>query len=114
MFLLSGLFAPERVIRNLALARGMRVPTYEIASSQNALIFGHDAPAPLYDTTAAWEGVRDRPLTVEQRAAIERLLADRIRGVGAHESYFRARSATRRPSRVRSSCRLEAGWSRCS
>ena len=86
--MVNGLFAPERVIRELALARGMRVPTYEIAPRANALVFDQCEPAPMYATGAAWERVRGRPLTAGQQAAIEGLLSDRIRGIGAHESHF--------------------------
>ena len=88
VFLLNGLFAAERVIRAAALARSIRAITYEIAPRGSALVFSHGEPAPLYDTTAAWEAVRDRPLSPEQRGAIDRLLEDRARGVGAHERYF--------------------------
>ena len=37
---------------------------------------------------ALWEAVEDRPLTAAQRERVIRLLADRARGVGAHETYF--------------------------
>jgi hypothetical protein len=89
IFLLNGLFAAERVFRAVALERGIRVTTYEIAPRGSALVFSHGEPAPLYDTTAAWNAVQDRPLTDEQRKAIDSLLEDRARGAGAHERYFK-------------------------
>jgi len=88
LFLVNGLFAAERVFRQVADSRGIRTPTYEIAPRGSALVFSQGVPAPLYDTSAAWSAVRDRPLEDEQVAAIDRLLDDRARGVGAHERYF--------------------------
>ena len=88
LFVVNGLFAAERVFRQVADSRGIRAPTYEIAPRGSALVFSQGVPAPLYDTSAAWSVVRDRPLTDEQAAAIDRLLDDRARGVGAHERYF--------------------------
>ena len=86
--LLNGLFAAERVIREAALARGIRVVTYEIAPRGNALVFSAGPPAPLYDMNAAWERSRDRPLTGEQRSAIVAMLTARSEGQAAHERYY--------------------------
>jgi hypothetical protein len=88
VFMLNGLFAGERVIRELALARGLRSPTYEIAPRGGALVFSQDAPAPEYDVDALWASVGERPLSARQRADVIGLLDDRARGIGAHESYY--------------------------
>jgi hypothetical protein len=88
VFLLNGLFAAERVIRESALARGIRSPTYESAPRGGALVFSQHAPAPDYNVEELWAAVRDRPLTSRQRSEVVALLRDRARGVGAHESYF--------------------------
>lgn len=88
VLLLNGLFGAERVIRGVALARGARAPTYEIAPRAGALVLSQDAPAPDYDVDQLWEQVRDRPLSDRQRAEVMGLLEDRARGVGAHESYY--------------------------
>ena len=88
VFGMNGLFAAERVIREVALERGVRAPTYEIAPRSGALVFSQESPAPNYDNDFAWERSRDRPLTDAQRAAVQGLLDDRARGVGAHERYF--------------------------
>ena len=93
VFAVNGLFAAERAVRAAALARGLRAPTYEIAPRAGALVFAQDAPAPEYENDLAWERVRERPLDTAQQAAIEGLLADRARGVGAHERYFDAPEA---------------------
>jgi hypothetical protein len=88
VFMVNGLFAAEQVIRGVALARGLRAPTYEMAPRADTLVFSQDAPAPDYDTGAVWARVRGRRLTAEQDAAVAELLGDRARGVGAHERYF--------------------------
>ncbi len=88
VFMLNGLFGPERGIREAALARGVRTPSYEVAPRGGALVFSQDAPAPDYDVDELWAAVGDRPLSDTQRAEVLGLLADRRRGVGAHESYY--------------------------
>ena len=44
--LVNGLFTAERVVREAALARDIRVITYEIAPRENALVFSAGTPAP--------------------------------------------------------------------
>jgi Capsule polysaccharide biosynthesis protein len=88
VFLLNGLFGAERTIRELALGRGARAPTYEIAPRGGALVFSQQSPAPSYDVDRLWAAVENRPLSTAQSSAVKSLLADRARGVGAHESYF--------------------------
>lgn len=88
VFMANGLFAFERAIRRVALARGLRAPTYEMAPRADTLVFSQDAPAPDYDTSAVWARVRDQPLSPEQDAAVAELLGNRARGVGAHERFF--------------------------
>jgi hypothetical protein len=90
VLLLNGLFAAERAFRGVALARGLRAPTYEIAPRAGALVFSQHAAAPDYDMDELWNSVEDRPLSAVQREDVARLLADRARGVGAHEAYFDA------------------------
>jgi hypothetical protein len=88
VFLLNGLFGAECTIRGLALRRGVRAPTYEIAPRGGALVFSQDTPAPDYDVDRLWTAVRERPLSTSQRSQTIDLLEDRARGVGAHESYY--------------------------
>jgi hypothetical protein len=88
VLLLNGLFGAERVIREVALARGVRTPTYEIAPRAGALVLSQDAAAPDYDVDQLWAVVRDKPLNDRQRTEVIGLLEDRARGVGAHESYY--------------------------
>jgi hypothetical protein len=88
IFLLNGLFAAERVIRELAHRRGIRCPTYESAPRRGALVFSQDAAAPDLNVDQLWASVEDRPLSERQRADVIALLSDRARGVGAHESYY--------------------------
>ncbi|MCW3018536.1 MAG: hypothetical protein JWN10_844 [Solirubrobacterales bacterium] len=88
VFLLNGLFSAEHAIREVAAARGIRAPTYEIAPRAGAVILSQDAAAPDFDVDPLWEAVKDRPLDDGQRAEVMGLLEDRVHGVGAHESYF--------------------------
>lgn len=88
VFLLNGLFGAERTIRTVALARGLRAPTYEIAPRGGALVLSQDAPAPDYDFDRLWASVRDRPLSRGQRDDVMHLLERRAHGEGAHESYY--------------------------
>jgi hypothetical protein len=88
VLMINGLFGAERVIRELALARGLAAPTYEFAPRGGAMVFSQDTPAPEYDVDELWARVADRPLSERQRAEVVELLNDRARGVGAHESYF--------------------------
>lgn len=88
VFLCNGLFGAEHAIRDVAVARGIRAPTYEIAPRAGSLVLSQDAAAPDFDVDALWEAVKDRPLNDGQRAEVLGLLEDRVRGVGAHESYF--------------------------
>lgn len=88
VLLLNGLFGAERVIREVALDRGVRAPTYEIAPRGGALVLSQDAAAPDYELDQLWAALRDRPLSDRQRSEVIGLLDDRAHGVGAHESYY--------------------------
>jgi hypothetical protein len=88
VLMVNGLFGDEAVIRALAVARGIRVATYELAPRGGALVFSNDVPAPEYDTSSAWERYAEHELTSEQRRSITDLLAARSQGVGAHERFF--------------------------
>lgn len=88
VFMLNGLFSAERVIRDVALAHGLRATTYEFAPRAGALVFSHDTPAPSYDVNELWAAVKDRPLSERQRSETMGMLEDRVQGRGAHESYY--------------------------
>ncbi len=88
VFLLNGLFGAEHAIRDVATARGIRAPTYEIAPRGGALVLSQVAAAPDFDVNPLWEAVKDRPLDDRQRAEVMDLLENRARGVGASESYY--------------------------
>jgi Capsule polysaccharide biosynthesis protein len=88
VFLLNGLFGAERAIRELALTRGIRAPTYEVAPRAGALVLSQDAAAPDFDLDQLWATVGDKPLSDRQRSEVVAMLNDRARGVGAHESYY--------------------------
>lgn len=88
VLMVNGEFAAERVIRRMALERGARVITYEMAPRADTLFFSHDRPACEYDTGDAWAEAGERPLTDEQRATVAEMLGLRASGKGAHETYF--------------------------
>jgi hypothetical protein len=107
LVLLNGLFAAERVIREVALARDIGVVTYEMAPRESALVFSAGTPAPLYDTDAAWEAARDRPLAPPERAEIMEMLTARSEGRASHESYFEDPESD--PRQLRASLDLPPG-----
>lgn len=88
VFGVNGRLAAERTARELAQARGLRTPSYEMAPRGGALVFAHEAPAPAYDLDELWGDVRDRALTDAQEQAVGDLLSARADGRGAHERYF--------------------------
>jgi hypothetical protein len=88
LFAVNGRMAGERTARELAQARGIRTPTYEMAPRRGALVFSQDAPAPAYDLDDTWARVGDRALTAAQDEAVGAMLAGRADGQGAHERYF--------------------------
>lgn len=90
VFMVNGEFAAERVIRRMALERGARVITYEMAPRADTLFLSHDRPACEYDTDDAWAEAAERELTPEQRDTVAEMLGLRASGKGAHESYFDA------------------------
>jgi hypothetical protein len=85
---LNGLFAAERAVRAVAAGRGVRVVTYEVAPRKDALVFGEAAPAPEMRMDELAEDQCSRPLLETESAALDALLAARVGGTGAHESYF--------------------------
>jgi hypothetical protein len=95
VFAVNGRMAAERTLRELALDRGLRAPTYEIAPRGGALVFSQDAPAPAYDLGETWSRVAGRELSEPQRAAVAEMLEGRAVGRGAHERYFDRAEADR-------------------
>jgi hypothetical protein len=88
VFSVNGRMAGERTARELAQARGLRTPTYEMAPRGGALVFAQEAPAPAYDLDDTWARVSGRELSEAQSTAVARMLAGRAEGRGAHERYF--------------------------
>jgi hypothetical protein len=88
VFAVNGRLAAERTLRDLALTRGLRAPTYEISPRGGALVFAQGAPAPAYDLDELWAQFGARELSQAQDAAVRDLLHLRSQGRGAHERYF--------------------------
>ena len=105
--MVNGLFAAERTIRTLAVERGARVVTYEMTPRQNTLFLAQSSPAAHYDVDHIWRSARERELNERQRTAVERLLAERERGVGAYERFFEQQEED--AGRLRSMLRIDAG-----
>jgi Capsule polysaccharide biosynthesis protein len=87
---LNGLFAPERALRAVAVGRGVRVVTYEVAPRKDALLFSERSAAPEMVTDALAEDQRSHPLSKDEAEALDELLRGRVSGAAAHERYFDA------------------------
>ena len=88
VLMVNGLFTAEHVIRRIARQQGIRVVTYELSPTANALVFAQDEAASHRDTDALWRAVEDRPLTPAQEAELDALLRSREQGTGTHLRYF--------------------------
>jgi hypothetical protein len=88
VFALNGLFAAERAVRSVALDRGVRVVTYEMAPRKDALVFGQPSVAPEMVMDGLAEDQRARPLSSREAEALDAELHARMTGAGAHERYF--------------------------
>jgi hypothetical protein len=78
--LLNGLFLAERILREEAQRRGIRVVTYEHGQAPDTYCFS-DGIANHYDVGALWEEVKDRPLTASEDAELDGYLESRRRGL---------------------------------
>src|SRR5206468_5104847 len=88
VFALNGLFAAERAVRAVAVDRGVRVVTYEIAPRKDALVFGQTSAAPEMVMDGLAEEQSARALSKVENEALDALLQARVTGESAHERYF--------------------------
>jgi hypothetical protein len=98
LVLVNGLFYEERIIRETALARGIRVVTYEVGAQAGTLHFSDRHPAVDYDIGDLWEQAGDQPLDAAAERDLETLLEGRRTGSGLAHRYYRRRKwiATRK------------------
>lgn len=99
--MVNGLFFEERIVRELALARGIRVVTYEVGAQRGTLFFSDGAPAPEYDISALWEANQTVELDEESERRVDALLQSRRDGAALSRRWYRspARPVFRRPGR---------------
>jgi len=106
LFMVNGMFAADRGMRAAAIARGIRVPTYEIAPRNGALVFSQSGFAPQFQMDRIWAATRDKALSPDQSQALDTMMLDRSGGRGAHESYgFSAED----PANIRSAFEVPEG-----
>jgi hypothetical protein len=108
VFALNGLFAAEHAVRSVALDRGIRVVTYEMAPRKDALVFGQPSVAPDMMMDGLAEDQCARPLSPREDAALEDELQARVTGEGAHERYFEG-NLEHEAETVRKSLKLRSG-----
>jgi len=87
VFMLNGLFFAERILRERARKRGIRVVTYEHGVFPNTLC-ASDGIANYYDIGDLWEEVRDQDLSPDENAALDDYMAARRRGERASFNYW--------------------------
>jgi hypothetical protein len=107
VLMLNGLFAAERVISGVAIERGIRAPTYEIAPRAGALVLSQDSPACECRLDRLWQRVRDRELSERQREETVALLRNRAEGIGAHESSYWRMGDDNDPAQLRRQLRVD-------
>lgn len=88
--MLNGMFLFEQVARFLCDRRGLDVVTYERGYAKGTVFFHRDAPASRYETGDLWDAQRDRALTPEEDAELDRYLDGRRIGKGMINSFWPA------------------------
>ncbi|HEX3693132.1 MAG TPA: hypothetical protein VHU13_07290 [Solirubrobacteraceae bacterium] len=101
VFMFNGTFAAERVIRGVAIERGIRAPTYEMAQRAGALVLSQDFPACECRLDGLWQRVRKHPLSERQRQETVGLLRNRAEGVDTHESSYSRMRYDNDPAQLR-------------
>lgn len=80
--MVNGLFYEERIVREMASARGIRVVSYEVGAQKGTLFFSGESaiPAADYDISDLWGAESDGDLSEGEEAELDRILADRAAG----------------------------------
>jgi Capsule polysaccharide biosynthesis protein len=98
--LVNGLLYEEKIVREEALARGVRVVSYEMGVQAGTLQFSDTSPAVDNDISDLWEREGDRRLDDEAELVLQESLRARRSGSSLYRRYYpRPRSlSTRTPA----------------
>jgi hypothetical protein len=88
LYLLNGLFSAERIMLELARARGLPVVTYESGFMPDTLVLAHNRIAPYYELDDEWRRYADAPLTPAESAQLDEYLFARKSGGKDAAKYF--------------------------
>jgi hypothetical protein len=88
LFLLNGLFFAERIMMELARARGLPVVTYEGGFMPDTLVFAHNHIAPYYELDDVWPCYVKTPLAPAEAAQLDDYLFARKSGGRDAAKYF--------------------------
>jgi len=86
--MVNGLFYEDRLVREAAKARGIRVVSYEVGAQAGTLYFSGERPAAEYDISELWDQTRDQPLSLASEAALDAVLSSRRSGTGLSRKYY--------------------------
>src|SRR5262245_56896730 len=78
--MLNGLYMSFRILRDLALERGIPVYTYERSYRRDAWVFNRNGFAALNPIDSAWDSLKDLPLNSKQEDELNNYLASRAAG----------------------------------
>lgn len=93
--LVNGLFYEDRIVREEALARELRVVSYEVGAQAGTLFFSDATPAAYGDITDLWERDADLPLGKDEERALDAVLQTRRSGAGLSRRYYSRRRGLR-------------------
>lgn len=109
--LINGIFYEDRILREEARTRGVRVVSYEFGTQTGTLFFSDGAPAANYDISDLWERESDRPLGDDTVRELEALLRARRDGSVLLQRYYsRPRGLTTRDGTPTAAVFTNVSW----
>ncbi len=87
ILMLNGLFAPERIMLEVARKRGIRTVCYEVGFRPHTFFFQHNQPTDMCDN-GHWPQFRDTPLSQRENEELDQYAAERATGGGYLLNYF--------------------------
>ena len=88
VLMVNGQFYEERIVREEAAARSVRVVTYEVGAQRGTLFFS-EGIAPDYDISGLWKDEKAIPLSEEEDQLVEEALESRRGGGGLSRQFYR-------------------------